>query len=176
MTSEKNEALYRVKKVENQIQSLNSALESYGYLDNLQGSRKVNNLDSLKVVLQENERLKDEMRTMIEASMKDRQMLEATQREAIRELPTLVTKQYKSAIEEYERKNTLQAHSHAIKYDVLQKEFNVQRERLIKIIEEKSNLEHEVSQLKLAKRELSEQLGHKTRKVKELKATGYAVT
>lgn len=110
LTLERNEALYRVKKVENEIQSLNSALESYGYLDNLQGARtKVNNLDSLKVVLQENERLKDEMRTMIEASMKDRQILEASQREAIKELPTLVTRQYKSAIEEYERKLTYQA-------------------------------------------------------------------
>ena len=52
---------------------------------------------------------------MIEASMKDRQMLEASRREAIRELPTLVTKQYKSAIEEYERKLTMQTQSHAIK-------------------------------------------------------------
>ena len=39
---------------------------------------QINNLDSLKVVLQENERLKDEMRTLIEASMKDRQSLEAS--------------------------------------------------------------------------------------------------
>ena len=49
---------------------------------------------------------------MIEASMKDRQILEANQREAIRELPTLVTKQYKAAIEEYERKINLQNQSH----------------------------------------------------------------
>ena len=32
---------------------------------------QINNLDSLKVVLQENERLKDEMRTLIEASIED---------------------------------------------------------------------------------------------------------
>jgi len=44
--------------------------------------------------------------------MKDRQILEANQREAIRELPTLVTKQYKAAIEEYERKINLQNQSH----------------------------------------------------------------
>jgi hypothetical protein len=70
---ERNDAIYRVKKVENEIQCLNGALEAYGYIDTLQGDNlKVNNLDSLKVVLQENERLKDEMRTMIEASMKDR--------------------------------------------------------------------------------------------------------
>ena len=39
---------------------------------------QINNPDSLKVVLQENERLKDEMRTLIEASMIDRQILEAS--------------------------------------------------------------------------------------------------
>jgi hypothetical protein len=49
---EKNEALYRVKKVENEILSLNNALESYGYIDTLSGNNmKINNLDSLKVVL-----------------------------------------------------------------------------------------------------------------------------
>ena len=37
VTMDKNEALYRVKKVENEIQSLNSALESYGYIDNSDG-------------------------------------------------------------------------------------------------------------------------------------------
>jgi hypothetical protein len=49
---ERNDAIYRVKKVENEIQCLNGALEAYGYIDTLQGDNlKVNNLDSLKVVL-----------------------------------------------------------------------------------------------------------------------------
>lgn len=74
------------------------------------------------------------MRTLIEASMSDRQIMEASQREAIRELPTLVTKQYKAAIEEYDRKISLHAQNHNVKHELLQKEFNIQRERLIKII------------------------------------------
>lgn len=51
----------------------------------------------------------------------------------------------------------------------------MQRERLIKLIDEKQVLDNENAQLKLKKRELTEQLGHKTRKVKELKATGQAI-
>ena len=85
------------------------------------------------------------MRTLIEASMKDRQILEANQREAIRELQNLVTKQYKAAIEEYDRKISVHAQNHSLNYEILQKEFNVQRERLIKIIEEKSQVENELN-------------------------------
>ena len=57
---------------------LNQALEAYGYIKPNQGKerRDQSSLDSLKEVLNENERLKDEMRTLIEAAVRDRQIIE----------------------------------------------------------------------------------------------------
>ena len=74
-----------MRRNENEINMLNEALEAYGYIrpknDN-RGSKhrpqegslrsEWSSLDSLKIVLNENERLKEEMRAMIEAAMKDR--------------------------------------------------------------------------------------------------------
>ena len=54
---------------------LNQALEAYGYIkpnSARKDSRDQSSLDSLKEVLNENERLKDEMRTLIEAAVRDR--------------------------------------------------------------------------------------------------------
>ena len=56
---------------------LNSALEAYGYIKPKQQQKERHDgerssLDSLKEVLNENERLKDEMRTLIEAAVRDR--------------------------------------------------------------------------------------------------------
>lgn len=76
----KNEALHNLRKNENEINMLNQALEAYGYIKprTSAGARgsETSSLDSLKEVLNENERLKDEMRTLIEAAVKDRQMIE----------------------------------------------------------------------------------------------------
>lgn len=107
---------------------LNSALEAYGYIKPMglrrAGEHNPNNgvggttqdrssLDSLKEVLNENERLKDEMRTLIEAAVRDRQIIEYGQRETMSQLPDLMNQQYKSLIEEYGRKMTKeQASSH----------------------------------------------------------------
>ena len=46
-------------------------------------SEQGSSLDSLKEVLNENERLKDEMRTLIEAAVRDRQIIEYGQRDQI---------------------------------------------------------------------------------------------
>ena len=70
----KNEAVHNLRKNENEISMLNQALEAYGYIKP-QSVRDVDDrssLDSLKEVLNENERLKDEMRTLIEAAVRDR--------------------------------------------------------------------------------------------------------
>ena len=91
---------------------LNQALEAYGYIkpkaqrSNKMNSEQGSSLDSLKEVLNENERLKDEMRTLIEAAVRDRQIIEYGQRDQIQELPELMKKQYKSFIEDYGRKMT----------------------------------------------------------------------
>ena len=67
---------------------LNQALEAYGYIKpkaqrNKMNSEQGSSLDSLKEVLNENERLKDEMRTLIEAAVRDRQIIEYGQRDQI---------------------------------------------------------------------------------------------
>lgn len=70
----KNEAVHNLRKNENEIGMLNQALEAYGYIKP-RASKDTNepsSLDSLKAVLNENERLKDEMRTLIEAAVRDR--------------------------------------------------------------------------------------------------------
>ena len=89
---------------------LNSALEAYGYIKPMQEKDRhggeQSSLDSLKEVLKENERLKDEMRTLIEAAVRDRQIIEYGQRETMSQLPDLMNKQYKTLIEEYGRKMT----------------------------------------------------------------------
>ena len=46
------------------------------------------------------------MRTLIEAAVRDRQIIEYGQRDQIQELPELMKKQYKSFIEDYGRKMT----------------------------------------------------------------------
>ena len=54
---------------------LNQALEAYGYIKTSgkgHARGESSSLDSLKEVLNENERLKDEMRTLIEAAVRDR--------------------------------------------------------------------------------------------------------
>jgi len=99
---EKNEALYKVRKGENEIQMLNSAMEEYGYIHSR--DQETSSLDNLKVVLSENERLKEEMRALIESTVRDRQKLEANQRSAISEIPGMVSKQYHAAIQEFGRK------------------------------------------------------------------------
>ena len=79
----KNEALHNLRKNENEINMLNSALEAYGYIKPVRHGGQASSsmaktpperssLDSLKEVLNENERLKDEMRTLIEAAVRDR--------------------------------------------------------------------------------------------------------
>lgn len=57
---------------------LNQALEAYGYIKPRAQKNHADqsSLDSLKEVLNENERLKDEMRTLIEAAVRDRQIIE----------------------------------------------------------------------------------------------------
>ena len=75
----KNEALHNLRKNENEISMLNQALEAYGYIKPRTGEHltdQSSSLDSLKEVLNENERLKDEMRTLIEAAVRDRQIIE----------------------------------------------------------------------------------------------------
>lgn len=81
----KNEALHNLRKNENEINMLNSALEAYGYIKPRKNkhSGESSSLDSLKAVLNENERLKDEMRTLIEAAVRDRQIIEYGQRETM---------------------------------------------------------------------------------------------
>ena len=77
--------MHNLRKNENEISMLNQALEAYGYIKP-QSVRDVDDrssLDSLKEVLNENERLKDEMRTLIEAAVRDRQIIEYGQRETM---------------------------------------------------------------------------------------------
>ena len=64
----------------------------------------MSSLDSLKIVLNENDRLKDEMRTLIEAAVKDRQTIEFNQRDNIKKMPEILSAQYKTLIEEYNTK------------------------------------------------------------------------
>jgi len=51
---------------------LNQTLEAYGYIKTSTKGSETSSLDSLKEILNENERLKDEMRTLIEAAVHDR--------------------------------------------------------------------------------------------------------
>ena len=68
----RNQAIHDLRKNENEINLLNEALEAYGYFQKRDGEQQMSSLDSLKIVLNENDRLKDEMRTLIEAAVKDR--------------------------------------------------------------------------------------------------------
>ena len=58
-----------MKKCKNQISVLNSAMVQYGYRVE-QGS----SLESLKAVIDENERLKMEMRGLLESQMRERHL------------------------------------------------------------------------------------------------------
>ena len=182
----KNEALYNLRRNENEINMLNQALEAYGYIrpknDN-RGSKhqkrpkqnsgagasiafgtsrsEWSSLDSLKVVLNENERLKDEMRSMIEAAMKDRQAIEYSQR--FERLPHMMSQEYKAVIEEYGRNASKNQMDQSQTYINLKRDFEVQRKRTIQLIEEKAGLENELNQSKLVKKEQSEQLKEKVR-------------
>ena len=168
----KNEALHNLRKNENEINMLNQALEAYGYIKprTSAGARgsETSSLDSLKEVLNENERLKDEMRTLIEAAVKDRQMIEYGQRETMQRLPDLMNQQYKAMIEDYSKKMSKEQASTHNQLTVCKKELDTQRDRIIRLIEEKSALEHEVNAVKLQKKEKEELLKQRVRKVKEL--------
>lgn len=137
----KNEATHNLKKNENEIAMLNQALEAYGYIKPSHYAHEQSSLDSLKEVLNENERLKDEMRTLIEAAVRDRQIIEFGQRETMQKLPDLMNQQYKHLIEEYGRKMSKEQATAQHQLSVNKKELDSQRERVIKLIEEKSKLE-----------------------------------
>lgn len=135
---------------------LNEALEAYGYIrpknDNRgskhrpqEGSQRSewSSLDSLKIVLNENERLKEEMRAMIEAAMKDRQAFEYSQR--FDRLPHMMSQEYKAVIEEYSKNASKSSSDKNDKSLKIKKDFEVQRKRTIQLIEEKAGLENEVN-------------------------------
>ena len=149
---------------------LNQALEAYGYIKPRASKNHADqsSLDSLKEVLNENERLKDEMRTLIEAAVRDRQIIEYGQRETMQQLPDLMNEQYKTLIEEYGRKMTKEQASTHHQLTVCKKELEKQRDRVIRLIEEKSTLEQELNSTKLQKKEKEELLKQRIRKVKEL--------
>ena len=135
---------------------LNEALEAYGYIrpknDNRgskhrpqEGSQRSewSSLDCLKIVLNENERLKEEMRAMIEAAMKDRQAFEYSQR--FDRLPHMMSQEYKAVIEEYSKNASKSSSDKNDKSLKIKKDFEVQRKRTIQLIEEKAGLENEVN-------------------------------
>lgn len=64
--------MHKLRKNENEIGMLNQTLEAYGYIKTSTKGSETSSLDSLKEILNENERLKDEMRTLIEAAVHDR--------------------------------------------------------------------------------------------------------
>lgn len=145
-----------MRRNENEINMLNEALEAYGYIrpknDNRgskhrpqEGSQRSewSSLDSLKIVLNENERLKEEMRAMIEAAMKDRQAFEYSQR--FDRLPHMMSQEYKAVIEEYSKNASKSSSDKNDKSLKIKKDFEVQRKRTIQLIEEKAGLENEVN-------------------------------
>ena len=81
------------------------------------------------------------MRTLIEAAVRDRQIIEYGQRETMQQLPDLMNKQYKSLIEEYGRKMTKEQASSHHQLSICKKDLETQRGRVIKLIEEKSATE-----------------------------------
>ena len=87
----KNQAMHELRKNENEISLLNEALEAYGYIQKKQDNQQMSSLDSLKIVLNENDRLKDEMRTLIESAVKDRQTIEYNQRDNIKRMPDILS-------------------------------------------------------------------------------------
>jgi hypothetical protein len=59
---------------------------NYGYVDEHSCC-----LDSVKRVIEDNERLKTEMRSLLHDQMRERQQSEQSQRDTMRELPTILT-------------------------------------------------------------------------------------
>jgi len=149
---------------------LNQTLEAYGYIKPRAASAAdPTSLDNLKEVLNENERLKDEMRTLIEAAVRDRQLIEYGQRDTVQLVPDLMmSQQYKTLIEEYGRKMSKESDSTHQQLSLSKKELDVQRERVIRLIQEKSTLESELNAAKLQKKEKEEVVKHHERKVKEV--------
>ncbi len=70
---------------------LNQAMVQYGYRVEQEGA---SSLESLKAVIDENERLRNEMRGLLESQIKERHLQEAKTFEALREIPSLVSLQY----------------------------------------------------------------------------------
>ena len=51
-------------------------------------------LDSLRIILQENDRLKTELKIMMDVTVKERQGFEASQRDSLREKNGIISRQY----------------------------------------------------------------------------------
>lgn len=108
------------------------------------------------------------MRTLIEAAVKDRQVIEFKQRDQILKVPDMVSQQCTKLMQDYSQKILKEQKESREKVSELRKDLEAQRIRAVKLIEEKAKLENEVNQVKLQKRELQEQLKHKMRKCKEV--------
>lgn len=68
-------------------------MANYGYAEEQSSC-----LDAVKQVIEDNERLKSEMRSLIYEQMKERQQSEQTQRETMRELPNILTQKYNQVV------------------------------------------------------------------------------
>ena len=146
---------------------LNDAMNQHGYAS----LGPQSSLNMLQVVLNENEKIKEDMRQLMEATLKDRQQIELNQREAIKDIPQQISKQYQAVIDEYGKKVEQEKTEHAVQVSDLQMECDSQRKRIIQMIEEKAQIENELNGVKLSKKEAAESLKQSKRRVNELETT-----
>lgn len=97
-TMEKHKVLLEAKKMKVELINLSQLLEENGFQKAV-NAQDFSTVDQLKMVFDENTRLRDEMHQIVGHSIKERQYLEAKQRESFSEIPRLVSEQYKTAMD-----------------------------------------------------------------------------
>jgi ABC-type tungstate transport system permease subunit len=105
----RNEISLSFKKANNEISMFNQAMIAFGVVGASQKDNSLSSintteyrsLDNLKIIFKENERLKSELSAIMEITVKERANFDVNQRGAFREIPSLISSQYRKVINEF---------------------------------------------------------------------------
>eukprot|EP00347_Sterkiella_histriomuscorum_P010258 403376985 len=171
----KGEIQFKYESMEREIELINKSLYiqygiSFSNYNSIDHTTKLD-LENIKKVFEENERLKtdfDKLLDNIESSRGDLSRIHNSNRAAVQGIPTLLNQQYKIAKETFEQQIQQTSTQFDQKLQVLNNELSKSRHRVIEMIDEKQVLEKEIYQLKFEKKDIKNDSENKTKKIQEL--------
>ncbi|CDW80040.1 UNKNOWN [Stylonychia lemnae] len=171
---QKNDYQFKYENFEKEMELINNQLYIQFGIDPIDYQTDYTgkfNVDLVRRVFQENDRLRQDYEKLIEnieSSRADIQKVSLSQRSASREFPIIVNQQVSQVKDQYELQLQQLQQKYEQKYTEQFSELSKSRNKVIEMIDDKQKMDQELYQLKLEKKDLKNDLEVKTARVLDL--------